>query len=156
MEVWKKIEGFENYEISTFGNVRNVKTLRILSKTVNRDGYLYCCLNKDKKKYTFRIHRLVASVFLLNDFNKPTVNHIDGVKHNNNLINLEWATRKEQSIHSVQNGLHGCKRIKVYCSKSNIIFNSIVDAANFLKINKSTLTNKLNGTRKNNTSVSYA
>jgi hypothetical protein len=156
MEVWKTIQEFENYEVSTFGNVRNVKTLRILSKTVNRDGYLYCCLNKDKKKYTFRIHRLVASAFLLNNFNKPTVNHIDGIKKNNFLSNLEWATRKEQSIHSVENGLHNCRRIKVYCSQNDIVFNSIIEAANFLKINKFTLTAKLNGNRKNNTSLNYA
>jgi len=101
MEIWKKIN-FENlnfsndYEISSFGNIRNFKTKRILKINNKKDGYSNITLNGK----TFVLHRLVAIAFIDNPNNKPTVNHIDKNKHNNKLDNLEWATYSEQSLHS--------------------------------------------------------
>lgn len=94
-EVWKDIVKYDNYEVSSFGNVKNKKTGRIL-KPNNCGGYAAIGLPNNK---TTQIHRLVAMAFILNPENKPQVNHIDKNKLNNNLSNLEWCTNKENSIH---------------------------------------------------------
>ena len=65
VETYKKIEGFENYSISDFGNVRNDKTGRILKQS-HRNGYQMVRLQKDNKTYKNDIHRLVAIAFIDN------------------------------------------------------------------------------------------
>jgi hypothetical protein len=99
MEIWKKIKDFENYEISSLGKVRNKKG-NILVPKYDRDGYAYARISKNGHRYLRAIHRLVAIAFIENPESKPTVNHIDGVKHNNVVPNLEWATHSEQALHS--------------------------------------------------------
>jgi hypothetical protein len=72
----------------------------------SKDGYLKVTLRLDNNlRKTFSVHRLVALAFVLNTENKPTVNHIDGVKSNNVSCNLEWATRSEQTQHAWDNNL---------------------------------------------------
>ena len=97
IEEWKDIENYNNYEVSTFGNIRNKKTGRIL-KTANNGGYYSIGLSNKKTK-TFQVHRLVAETFIKNIENKAHVNHKDKNGLNNNLINLEWNTPKENNIH---------------------------------------------------------
>ncbi len=107
-EEWKPIKGYEGlYEVSNTGKIKSFyfgKT-RILSPRKNPLGYLHLVLYKDKVKKDLRVHRLVASAFIPNPNNKPEVNHIDGDKENNNVDNLEWATRKENINHSIKTGL---------------------------------------------------
>ena len=97
IEVWKNISNYDNYEVSTFGKVRNKKTSRIL-KPSNRGGYYIVGLSNIKTK-TFQVHRLVAETFIENPENKAHVNHKDKNGLNNNLSNLEWNTPKENNIH---------------------------------------------------------
>ncbi len=96
-EVWKPIEGYDHYEVSSFGNVRNKNTGRIL-KASKKGGYLSVGLSSGKPK-TFSIHQLVAKAFISNPENKLQVNHKDKNGMNNNISNLEWVTNKENSIH---------------------------------------------------------
>ncbi len=77
VETYKKIEGFENYSVSDFGNVRNDKTGRILKSGCDTCGYLRVCLMKNKTKHFKSIHRLIAEAFLLNPENKKCIDHID-------------------------------------------------------------------------------
>ena len=96
-EIWKDIANYDNYEVSSFGRVRNKKTGRIL-KQANMGGYYGVGLSKIKTK-TFQVHRLVAENFIENLENKAHVNHKDKNSLNNHLSNLEWNTPKENNIH---------------------------------------------------------
>lgn len=103
-EVWKEIRGYEGiYEISNKGVVRRMSYN--LSKGVTYDGYPLVILTRAGKRSTKTIHRLVAEAFIDNPENKPAVNHKDGVKSNNALDNLEWATYSENTLHALRTGL---------------------------------------------------
>ena len=93
---WKTVVGYDKYRISTNGDIFSLYRNKILIQTKDKDGYCYVTIVKDKIKKNMRIHRLVAMTFLENPENKPTVNHINGIKNDNRLENLEWATLSEQ------------------------------------------------------------
>jgi hypothetical protein len=95
MEEFRLMNDFDNYEVSNFGNVRNIKTGRILKGKDDTHGYLIVCLYKDKKKKTKSIHRLVAEAFIDNPENKLCVDHNDGNVKNNDITNLRFATVSE-------------------------------------------------------------
>lgn len=113
-EIFKPIPDFENYQVSDFGRVKAIERIkknqyssfivdeRILKPAKDKGGYLYVYLNGNKFSY---IHRLVAITFLDNPENKEQVNHIDGVKKNNFLNNLEWTTKSENVQHAYDIGL---------------------------------------------------
>ena len=105
-EAWKPVAGWENrYEISNLGRLRNARTGRISKNAVVRNDYIVDILSDNGRRKTVRRHRLVAEAFIPNPENKPEVNHKDGVKYNNCVDNLEWATHRENTDHSWMNGL---------------------------------------------------
>lgn len=98
-ELWKTLDNFSNYEISSYGNLRNKTTNYKLNPSI-KSGYLCTSLkNNDGDNKAVKIHRLVALSFIPNTENKQTVNHKDHNKLNNNSSNLEWATTTEQNKH---------------------------------------------------------
>lgn len=84
-----------SYSVSTDGIVTNTKTGKVL-KQATHSGYK----NVGILGKTQRVHRLVAQAFLSNPENKPWINHIDGCRSNNNLVNLEWCTPRENWLHA--------------------------------------------------------
>lgn len=115
MEIWRKIEGFESYEVSNMGRVRSLDrvscsghklTGKVLIPTQNQYGYLIVSLYKNGTRYIKRVHRLVSVAFIPNPEGKPQVNHIDGDKTNNRIENLEWCTNSENQIHAYKMGLN--------------------------------------------------
>ena len=118
-ELWLPIKGYEGlYKVS---NASKIKALyrrvdsgkchrewkeHLLYFAVDGNGYFRTNLAKNGVNRTVKVHRIVAEAFIPNPENKPTVNHKDGNKQNNNADNLEWATLSEQQIHAYGNGLN--------------------------------------------------
>lgn len=76
----------------------------ILKQYEDKNGYMYVILNKDKKRKTIKVHRLVAEHFINNINNYPCVNHIDSDRKNNSVDNLEWVTYKQNTQWALQTG----------------------------------------------------
>ena len=99
-EYWTNIKGYPNYAVSTFGNVENMVTGRILKACIDVNGYYTVKLCKNGKGKTQRVHQLVAKAFLDNPDNKLCVDHVDNNKLNNTINNLRFATHTENQHNS--------------------------------------------------------
>lgn len=104
---WKPVVGYEGlYEVSRDGDVRSVKTQRVLKSYVENLGYPRVTLYDGGIVKNCKVHRLVAMAFIDNPEAKSEVNHINGVKTDNKACNLEWATRAENIRHAWDSGLN--------------------------------------------------
>lgn len=120
IEEWREVRDFENhYEVSNLGRLRSIITSqgtyrkRMKKPSLDRNGYENTKLYKNNIAYCKLIHRLVAEAFIPNPEHKLTVNHIDGIKSNNHVNNLEWNTYSENHIHAFNIGLksrEACKQ----------------------------------------------
>ena len=154
-EIWKKITYAPNYEISNLGNIKNIKSNKLI--TVN-----YERLKKDNKRArpglshngkikAYYLHRIVAEHFIDNPNNLPEVNHIDGDFYNNRAENLEWISKIDNMRHANENNL-----IKRYTRRIIIthketgeekMFDKLTDCAKFLKYNKGKISLTCRGKR---------
>ncbi len=106
MEEWRPVKDFENYEVSSFGRVRNWLDShrnrrdepKIVKPRNHNKGYLAVSLSNKSLLSQRLIHRLVLEAFTENPGNPYTPDHRDGNKKNNHLSNLWWADKTQQSI----------------------------------------------------------
>jgi hypothetical protein len=167
MEIWKSIKGYEGlYEVSNLGNVKR-KGFEL--KKIDRNGYYRVCLQKNKKRNWRSINRLVAEAFIPNPENKPQVNHINAIKTDNRVENLEWTTGIENIRHARKMGLYpkmkqsdNHRKIlkdtnskKVVDITNGTIYDCVSDLALLISIPKSTLIHYLIGSRTNKTNYRY-
>jgi hypothetical protein len=108
MEILKDIAGFEGlYQASSLGKIKSLvkrsKNVNYLKEGVTKAGYKMVTLCKNKKRYTKSSHRLIAEAFY--GLSKNDVNHKDGNKLNNNIENLEYVTKSENTKHAINTGL---------------------------------------------------
>lgn len=181
IEVWKDVIDYENiYQISNFGNLKSLdRTLiercsnkvkfikgKYQKKQLNKGGYEYVDLYSNSKRKRFFVHLLVLKHFGVYKSGLD-INHLDGIKTNNSIHNLECCTRSENMKHAFNMGLCSKTRISAKTPRPNlsvsvlnihtgIFSDSIKDAAYFYGYNYSTLVQKLRGKLINNTSLIIA
>ncbi len=140
MEIWKEINGYNGlYFVSNLGNIKNAKG-RLLKQGLCLQGYCKINLTMNNKYKTHRVHRLIAEAFIENIDNKPYINHINGIKSDNRIENLEWCTAKDNIRHAFNNGLmvglkgdkHGKSKISNELAKE--IMNSNLRVSELVKI----------------------
>lgn len=135
-EIWKDIEGYEGlYQVSNLGRIKSLSRKikrndmnaitkeKIMKQAKDDRGYLMANLYKNGRNHSIKVHRLVAKLFIPNPLNLPQVNHIDEVKTNNSVSNLEWCTNK----YNINYGKHNLniakslsKRVYQY-TKNNVL-----------------------------------
>lgn len=100
---WRPVKGYEaEYIVSNRGEVWSIRNHRLLALKRTPTGYLRIALSVEGKRRDVYVHRLVAEAFIPNLEGKPTVNHINEVKDDNRVENLEWATFSEQNTHGTR------------------------------------------------------
>jgi NUMOD4 motif len=124
-EIWlpivKPVDLNGRYEISNMGRLKRCAYLKkdkkwkseLILKISNASKYLKFAFKHNKKVYNISIHRLVSWAFHDNPMNKPQVNHINGIKHDNRAVNLEWCDQSENIRHAQSIGLMKKAEIKV-------------------------------------------
>ena len=138
-EIWRDIPNYEGlYQVSNLGRIKSLPKIinngrsygkimvsneKIMKPRYDKDGYLRIGITKNKKQKIICVHRLVAFAFIPNPQNKKQINHINGIKDDNKLENLEWVTNSENQLHSIYklgNKPHEFKKYKPEENPRNI------------------------------------
>lgn len=152
---WKPVEGYDgDYWISEDGRLWSNISNKMLKPHIRHGGYLMYCLCRGKERHWQSAHRLVAKAFIDNPENKPTVNHINEIKTDNRVVNLEWATFHEQNIHGTRPLRTSAKAQKIeivqMAPENTRIrnFESISAAAKAMNLREENIVHCLKGRRK--------
>lgn len=98
-EQWKTLFFDANYEVSNLGRLRN-KITKIIHKGSLRNGYIIVSVNN----YNYSLHRLILQTWQpIDNYEEMTVDHINGIRTDNRLENLRWATNEENTLYMIKN-----------------------------------------------------
>jgi len=167
--VWKDVIGFEGlYKVSSDGRILSLQKIRYCSSDVNPviypdrvlspgvvKGYFLVSLSKDTIIFQRKVHRLVAEAFLPKPIHKDQVNHINGIKCDNRVENLEWCTAQENVIHSYKTGLKKGRKFGAHHSAKRVLdkslgvhYDTVKEAASAEGVAWSTLSSFMNNHHK--------
>ncbi len=139
--MWKSTPGYPGYKISNTGIVKS-KNGQFMSLKPRADGYVRVCFCKDKTPTHILVHRLVAIIFIPNPEKLQFVNHINGIRSDNRVENLEWITKKgnNQKRVNLNYGLRTRKVVQIDKDGNHIkIWDSLKHAANKLNISSANI-----------------
>lgn len=154
-EIWKKAKGYENFEVSSIGRIKN-KALNLIKKQrTSKNGYLIVTLKENGIQHTEYVHRLVAKAFIDNPHNLPAVNHIDENRQNNRVENLEWCDTRYNNCfagRAIRIGEHHKKhsplRKQIRNADTGEMFPSVREAARQTGVSCTAILACLNGKQK--------
>lgn len=154
MEIFKKIQGYDNYLISNCGKVINSKKNKMMKQYKDKDGYYRVALSKDNKTKCWFVHRLVANAFIPNINSLPMINHKNEIKGDNRVENLEWCTAKYNTNYGtclerrsktikgkLLNRVDCSKKVKQFNIDGTFIkeYNSMMEASRITGVNRSNI-----------------
>lgn len=133
----------DNYLVSVCGKIFSKRFKKELTPKKNWDGYHRIQIWKNGKCKMIQWHRVVAQTYIPNPEGKPNVNHINGVKDDNRVENLEWCTQKENIEHSWEMGLSKTNKVVDMLDLDGTYirtFNTVKDAGEFVNRHNSGIT----------------
>ena len=127
------LPNYENsYKISNYGKVFSLKNNIYMKLIKNHNGYMQIRLyNNESKSKTFRVHQLVAYMFVDNKNNKKYVDHIDRNRINNHYKNLKWVTHQENMCNANKNRIKQKNNKIIEENKNNFIKIRIINNINY-------------------------
>ena len=147
---------FGNYLVYQDGKVFSLNRNKFLKPAYDERGYLRVGLSNNGVAKTYKLHRLIAEMFIPKIDGKNQVNHINGIKDDNRVENLEWCNNAENQQHAWDNGLNTSSYKKIVLDiQTGVFYESATELAKVLGMNRITLMGRLNGSKRQMNNYKY-